>query len=167
MEENPVIVGAMIAGAAAICGAVVGQLFPFLSSWVDHRRKKQDHLRAKYESVALLFSKSIQWYQTVQAADSLKELQARSFPSEARELYSLCLVYFPDLREPASLYLNSMALVYGSFVDNFVSDNGSNAGTQAVLNGGQEHLSICKAAQEARQNLENGIELFASKYTSL
>lgn len=59
--ENPTVLGAALAAAAALAGVFVSQLVAILAAWVQHKRQHRILLRDKYERVAILFAQSVQW----------------------------------------------------------------------------------------------------------
>lgn len=165
--ENPTVLGAALAAAAALSGVFVSQLVAIFAAWIQHRRQHRVLLRDKYECVSILLAQSVQWFQTIQAARSLEELQIHAYPTHAREMYGICLVYFPELREAGASYLNSLVLFQHTLVDSFDSSIKASAGAQAHQHTPDEYLEASRVALQARQSMEDGIELHAVRYAAL
>jgi len=165
--ENPTVLVAIVAAASTLAGVFVAQLVALFAAWVQHRRQHKILLRDKYEQVAVLFAQSIQWFQTVQASESIKELQLHAYPNHARQMYSLCLVYFPKLLDPAADYMNSLVMLQHCLLNNFDSSVPATAGAQAHRHSTDEYLEVTNKAIAVRNNFENAIEKHAQTYAAL
>lgn len=97
----------ILTAAAALGGAVISQAFSLLESHQDRKHKRQLLLQEKLEQLTEHLNASLAWANV--CADSLLSEQQPLVkdPISARQIYTLCLLFFWPLKPHASEYLNA------------------------------------------------------------
>jgi len=120
---------AIIAASSAISGGLIVQVGSFFHSLFDRKNKRDALLREKLEELADNIQQTVNWCDSalrialpsLSKAHGLSHGRAQSPPAasatlslsvEARRVYVLALIYFPDLRPAARRLLNASATIY-------------------------------------------------------
>jgi len=158
--------GIWIGGILALSGTIVGLIGAFVNSQIERRAKRQQLVREKYEEMAHLISSSLAWYPQLAKCKTLDEIASTPPPLELRKILTLCILYFPEVKNDVVEYWNGMSLFYNWSVDIFSPNMaGLNLGIQAAMR--SENLEKTRVLTALRQRLENTIEKNAPKYAKV
>lgn len=159
------LVAAIISGAMALIGVFATRAFDLFSRWLDRDWERQKLLAAKYEELADCLSGVLPWFSTLGSATTLEDIASSPPPPEARRMITLCMLYFPELKDKAAEFSNLLVSYHHMHIDCFRPGFPATAGAQAVRNGGDAYSRLGKEMMRARSELEQAIEKHSKKYT--
>lgn len=163
--EQPIVI-ALISASIALGGVAVAQATAMFQSWLERKHKKAILLRTKYEELAEHLNDSLAWAMDCMRAITFTELNARAQPLAARKAYTLCLLYFPLLKNHANRYVQASVAFSNTLVESFEPTTGLDAGGQASKNLGTKFEAACEALRAAREALDMEIQRCANVYIS-
>ncbi len=155
---------AIISAGAALSGVIISQIGSFIFSVFDKKHKKQILLRQKYEELMFYFSKSFTWMKELDNSTTMEMVLSLSQSSDARNVLSLSLLYFPELVDGANQYIKGQCIYYESIVKHFDSNTQAPAGAQAMVKD-IHHDEAQKEFFDSKILFENLIVQNAIKYT--
>lgn len=143
----------ILATSAALGGVVISQAFAMLQSHLDYKRQRKLLLQQKLEELTQHLNASLIWAsESVDALSSHRPTPARD-PVDARQMYSLCLLFFSPLKPHATGYLDAC-------LELLTSINKTIRGEIA------DATDASKALGKARAALDSAIESFAQENIS-
>ena len=152
MTEETALIIAFISAGSALSGVILSQLICTLNNYLERRHRKNVVLQQKYEEVSSLLVSSLQWFPLLSSCKSTAEIAPLCHPTDAMKMYSLCLIYFPNLIELSGKFLNSLSSIYSSIIKNYNQNLTETAGSQAILN--PNHENIVNESTKIRQELQ-------------
>jgi len=155
---------ALISAGSALGGVIISQFFSLLVSFLDKKHKKQQLLRQKYEEMLFHFSASLQWIVKVNSSSTQEDVMALSQSVDARKALSLCLLYFPELKDAANNYVKAQSQYYRSIATHYDRSNQFPAGAQAAVKD-MQHQVVEKGLTDSKIFFENLIISTSYKYT--
>jgi hypothetical protein len=156
---------AIIAASSAILGSVISQVTAFAISFFDKKHKKDVHLRQKYEEMMFFFSASLAWIPQVNSCTTPSQIASCAQSPDSRKALSLCLLYFPDLSESATGYVQAQEAYYISVADNYNKAVPASAGEQAFSN--PSHGKVVTSYFEKRNKFEKLIIDLSNSYVKV
>ena len=112
VPDDSQLLAVVIGAAAGISGQLLTQLFGHLTSMIDRRYSRLSKNRERLEEMSELVTSSLEWLQTIPAANSLELVVSSKPPLKCRRIVTLASLYFPDLVDPATEYCNSLIQHY-------------------------------------------------------
>jgi hypothetical protein len=163
--ERDVLIG-VISALSALGGVVVSQFFSLLQAHFEHKHQKKILLRTKYEELARHLNEAMEWVSIASSSKSIPELHARSIPTAARWVYSLSLLYFPELKESAVQLVSACSEFQHVLIDNYTESEVGSAGGQAARKSGQQLQAAARSIVVARTELDAAIQKHAGSYAA-
>lgn len=161
--EREVLIG-VISAASALGGVVVSQAFSLLQSFFERRHQRRVMLRGKYEELSRTLNEAMEWVSVNLSSRSIPELHDHSFPTHARWVYSLCLLYFPELKEEAAQFVSASIGFQHMLIDNYTETEPGTAGGQAARKARQQFEAAQSSIFVARSVLDDAIQKHAGTY---
>lgn len=153
---------ALVAASAAVFGALASQITTFVISVLDKKHQRKVLLREKYEEMALLYSGSLDWVLKAGGAKSIKELHALALPVNARQMQIFCSIYFSELVEPSSNYVNACNSYYQSIANLF--NEAVNIPAAYQSEGNEGHKQVQNEFTAARQAFDKALRQYSNVY---
>lgn len=163
METESKLLIAAISASSAIFGAVISQIVTVVRDWLDKKHQRNVLLRNKYEELAGLVTDSQEWVGGLLTCSSLKELRNKP-PINARKALILSYIYFQLLREGCEKYITECINFQNVLINNHEFKAGIDCGTQADHNNEPAVLKSSSKLREFRQDLDDLIIKYSSKY---
>ena len=163
METESKLLIAAISASSAIFGAVLSQIVTVVRDWLDKKHQRNVLLRNKYEELAGLVTDSQEWVCGLSTSSSLKDLRNKP-PINARKALILSYIYFPLLRKGSENYITECVNFQNVLIDNHEFKDGVDCGTQAVHKNENAVTKSSSNLRESRQDLDDLIIKYASKY---
>lgn len=163
--ERDVLIG-IISAASALGGVVVSQAFSLLQSLFERRHQRHVMLRGKYEELSRTLNEAMEWMSMSLSSRSISELHDHSFPTPARWVYSLSLLYFPELKEEAAQFVSGSIDFQHMLIDNYTETEPGSAGGQAARKARQQFEAAQRSIVVARSALDNAIQKHAGTYAA-
>lgn len=163
--EREVLIG-VISAASALGGVVVSQAFSLLQSFFERRHQRRVMLRSKYEELSRTLNEAIEWISVSSSAKSFPELHGRSVPIPARWVYSLCLLYFPELKEEAAQLVSASVDFQHVLIDHYTETESGTAGGQAARKALKQLQAAQRSIVAARSALDDAIQKYAGTYAA-
>jgi hypothetical protein len=152
---------AIIAGACALLGGALVQVFQLLKTNQDRRHERKRLLREKYEEVTAEIRETVSWAMSLSSIADIETLATSSSAASAQKVIDLCRIYFPELKPSAIQYSNALTQ-YHKFAIVCVSTHGSLLAGLAAASDGKKQT---EALRSAREELYAAIEEYATNYT--
>ena len=156
---SDLVIGAVL----ALSGVLFAQFVSMLQSWPDRRNKREILLRTKYEEMGRHFLASIEMPGRLLSCTTDEEIHAVTHQTGANQAALLALIYFPELRKPIQLYVESyqtLCLVASELY--FANPQEKSVGL--VVNSLPAYKLASQAHLTERTNVTNKIEGCAYKY---
>lgn len=163
--EKEVLIG-IIAASSALGGVVVSQAFSLVQSFFERKHQRRVMLRGKYEELSRALNEAMEWVSVSSSAKSNSELHARSIPTPARWVYSLSLLYFPELKVEAAHLVSASVAFQHVLIDNYTEVEPGSAGGQAARKALQQLQSAQRSIVVARTELDALIQKYAGSYAA-
>ena len=163
--ETEILIG-VIAASSALGGVVVSQGFSLLQSFFERKHQKRVMIRSKYEELSRNLNEAMEWVASSSSSKSFEQLQARSIPTSARWVYSLSLLYFPELKEPASRLVSACIAFQHVLIDNYTETELGSAGGQAGRKSQKQLEAAGRSIVVARTELDAAIQKHACTYAA-
>lgn len=163
--EKEILIG-IIAASSALGGVIVSQAFSLVQSFFERRHQRRVMLRSKYEELARTLNEAMQWVSEGSSSRSIADLHSRSIPTPARWVYSLSLLYFPELKEEATQLISAIIAFQHVLIDNYTEAEIGSAGGQAARKARQQLDAAQRSIVVARTELDALIQKHAGKYAA-
>lgn len=154
MTLQPEVLVGIVTAVAALGGVVVSQVLAMLQARVEQRYVWRALLRQKLELLAQHLNDSLVWATRTTSSfvsDSPDHGKDPGDPIAARQLYTLCLLFFGPLKPDANEHLQASLNLLGAL--------------QAAQRGDGSKLAAASAAMnKSRAALDEAIEKYAAEH---
>lgn len=161
MDEKLIL--ALVAASSAVGGVLVTQAFTLIRELIIARRENKALLREKYELLADRLSESISHKSRVDNFYD-KEIFSEFSNKPIENIFTLSILYFPELVESSRSYYNSYREYLLVLLKNFQPDSGLSALMQASKYRGDDLELAVDKLHQSQKNLYETIQKNASKY---
>lgn len=161
MDEKLVV--ALVAAASAVGGVLVTQAFALIREYLISKREKNALLREKYELLADLVGESF-LHRVKVSNHTGDEFFADFLNVPLERVFSLSILYFPELVEPSRRYRCAYRDFYLMLAENYIPDTGLSASMQNSSAENGDPDAVVDNLNETQKTLYECIQENASKY---
>jgi len=154
---------ALVAALSAVGGVLLTQAFTLIRELIVSRRANKALLREKYELLADSLSESISHKSEFDNTYG-KEIFSEFANKPIEKIFTLSILYFPELIESSRCYYNSYRDYLFVLLKNYHPDAGLSILMQASKYAGDDLDLAVKKLHQSQKNLYESIRKNASKY---
>lgn len=153
----------IISAFSVLAGVAISQWASAFHADREREYKRKVLLREKYEEMAKYFLDSMRRAGDLMHAKNQQEMQSLLVDQGANNCNLLCLLYFPELQEHSSRYLDASMALFQSIVFSYNPLNAHSFGEQVV--GNQNYESAKTVYLEERNTFVSAIQTHAATYS--
>jgi hypothetical protein len=150
-----------------LLGVLVGGGIHFVGMCFDRKWKKEQNLADRYEEYLHCLNGSLLWFQRVGGASTSSEMNDEPHSSDARKMVTLSILYFPELKEKSTEFLNLLISYRFLLIDYFDESHAGNSSTQAVKKGAGKFEKMGDEVIRIRSEIDKLVDKYSRKYAKV
>lgn len=154
---------ALVAASSAVGGVLITQAFTLIRELLISKQERKILLREKYELLTAQVSESF-LHRVKVSSHTGDEFFLDYLNRPLERIYSMALLYFPELTDSSKKYLNAYRDYYLMLAESYLPDTGLSASMQNAGAPSENFDAVIDRLNEAETALYESIRKNAPKY---